>query len=123
MDLQKGNNPKQKHKSKVMTCGCLPSSTLVEDTVPSLHVVPPYLRPDLPQQSRGYVEHGGRSLEHETDAVDEMLSFGIDVVQEQTQTLAVQHGAHRCPTRHRDKDSSQPAEGVNHLLCSSQMWI
>lgn len=86
-----------------MNCGCLLSSTLVKDTVPSLHMVPPYLRSNLPQQSRGDVQHGGGSLEHETDAVDEMLSFRINVVQQQTQPLPIQHRAHRYMTRNWER--------------------
>lgn len=81
-----------------MSCGCLLRTTLVKDAIPSLHMVPPYLRSDLPQQSRRYVQHGGGGLEHETDAVDEMLSFRVNVVQQQSQPLSIQHRAHRCMT-------------------------
>lgn len=81
-----------------MSCGCLLRTTLVKNAIPSLHVVPPYLRSHLPQQSRRYVQHGGGRLEHETDAVDEMLSFRVNVVQQQSQPLSIQHRAHRCMT-------------------------
>lgn len=66
-------------------------------------MVPPHLCSNLFQQSRGYVQHGGGGLEHEADAVNEMLSFRIDVVKEQTQTLPIQHRAHRCVTQNGEK--------------------
>lgn len=70
--------------------------TMVEDAIPGLHVVLPHLGSHLPQQGRRDVQHGRGSLEHEGDAVDETLSLRVDVVQHQTQTLSIQHGAHRC---------------------------
>lgn len=88
-------------------------------------MVPPYLRSNLPQQSRGYVQHGGGGLEHETDAVDEMLSFRIDVVQQQTQPLPIQHRAHRCMTRNWERiaERSPPTEDIKYLIHFSWMWI
>lgn len=34
------------------------SPTLVEDPIPCLHMIPPHLRSNLPQQTRRYVQHG-----------------------------------------------------------------
>lgn len=70
--------------------------TMVKYPIPGLHVVPPHLGSDLSQHSRRYVQHGGGGLEHERDAVDETLSFRVDVVQHQTQTFPVQNRAHSC---------------------------
>lgn len=78
-------------------CNCRACAlTVAEDAVPGVHMVAPYLRPQLPKQSRGYVQHLRGSFKHEGDAVNETLSFRVDVVQKQTQTLPVKHRAHSC---------------------------
>lgn len=69
--------------------------TVVEYAIPGLHVVPPHFWSSLLQDSRRYVQHRRGSLEHKGDAVNEMLSFWVNVVQQQTQTLTIQHWAHR----------------------------
>lgn len=68
--------------------------TLVKDAIPGLHMVLPDFGPHAAEQGRGDVQHGRGGLKHEGDAVDEVLGVWINVVQQQTQTLAVQHSAH-----------------------------
>lgn len=63
--------------------------TMAEDAIPSLHMIQPHLRPNPPQQARWDVQHGRCGLEHEGDAVNEILSLGVNVVLHQTQTFTI----------------------------------